>query len=364
MRPDLRIDAAFTDGAKPEPRPGGRIPGRAGARRGGRGASPCHVHGAVGARRAHRGRPGVRSNPQTRVRASDVVGADATLLSVLDERMRTALRLARVRELDAVVLAATGSGDARVIASIARLARLWSVHHHLPTSIAFANTSPPSTGEAVRDWRRQGKRHVAVGSLFITSGPHSDRAAELALEAGACAVSAPLGEHEAAQPPDRGPLLRRRPGARPRLTIRDFSPAPSETSPPTIREFSPRPSETSPPTIREIPPTIPASSPRSVISGGRTRFLTAPGRADRDGSAYQDAGSLRRRYRTSRISRAGIGSSRGNSRIVVKLADHRGKTLGSSGKLSDRRENSRIVRSKGRGPAVLRGRSRGRAIGV
>ena len=136
-----------------------------------------------------------QANPDVRVRAADLIGADAALLAVLDERLRTALSAARVRELDALVLAAAGSSDTRVTAAIGRLARLWSGRHHLPTSIAFANTSPPSTGEAVRDWRRQGKRHVAVGSLFITSGPHADRAAELALEAGACAVSGPLGAH-------------------------------------------------------------------------------------------------------------------------------------------------------------------------
>jgi sirohydrochlorin ferrochelatase len=197
MRPDLRIDAAFTAGAKPNLE-------RVVASLAARGHDEVVVVPLL-VTSTEQAELDVltavdeasRSNPETRVRAAELVGADANLLSVLDERMRTALSLARVRELDAVVLAATGSSDARVTAAIARLARLWSVHHHLPTSIAFANASPPSTGEAVRDWRRQGKRHVAVGSLFITSGPHADRAAELALEAGACAVSAPLGEHEA-----------------------------------------------------------------------------------------------------------------------------------------------------------------------
>ena len=35
-----------------------------------------------------------------------------------------------------------------------------------------------------------------MGSLFIAPGKLPDRAAELALEAGAVAVSAPLGAHE------------------------------------------------------------------------------------------------------------------------------------------------------------------------
>ncbi len=41
--------------------------------------------------------------------------------------------------------------------------------------------------------RAQGRRHIAVGSLFLAPGFLYDRAAELALEAGAVAVSAPFG---------------------------------------------------------------------------------------------------------------------------------------------------------------------------
>jgi sirohydrochlorin ferrochelatase len=130
------------------------------------------------------------------IRAADVVGTDAALLTVLDVRLREALRESRVRELDALVLAAAGSSDARANATVARLARLWGHRHHLPTSVAFASTVPPSTGEAVRDWRRQGRRHVAVGSLFIAPGQLPDRADELAIEAGAVAVSRPLGAHD------------------------------------------------------------------------------------------------------------------------------------------------------------------------
>ncbi len=130
------------------------------------------------------------------VRAADVVGTDAALLSILDERLREALRCARVRELDALVLAAAGSSDARANAMVGRLARVWGARHRLPTSVAFASTAPPSTGEGVRAWRVEGRRHVAVGSLFIAPGTLPDRATELALEAGAVAVSAPLGAHD------------------------------------------------------------------------------------------------------------------------------------------------------------------------
>ncbi len=130
------------------------------------------------------------------VTAAGVIGPDAALLAVLDQRLREALRAARVREVDALVLAASGSSDARANASIARVARLWGHRHRLPTTVAFASSAPPSTGEAVREWRRQGKRYVAVGSFFVTPGKLTERAEELALEAGAVAVSRPLGAHE------------------------------------------------------------------------------------------------------------------------------------------------------------------------
>jgi hypothetical protein len=60
---------------------------------------------------------------------------------------------------------------------------------------AYASASPPATGEAVRAFRGEGRRHIAVASLFLAPGFLPDRAAELAIEAGAVAVSDPLGAH-------------------------------------------------------------------------------------------------------------------------------------------------------------------------
>lgn len=135
----------------------------------------------------------IRRHPDVRLNATKVLGLEATLLEVLDRRLRSALQAARVRELDGLVLAAAGSSDAVANHHVTRLARLWGSHHHLPVVAAYASTVPPATGEAVRQLRAQGRRHVAVGSLFLAPGQLPDRAAELALEAGAVAVSAPLG---------------------------------------------------------------------------------------------------------------------------------------------------------------------------
>jgi sirohydrochlorin ferrochelatase len=128
-----------------------------------------------------------------RIRPSRVLGLETVFLDVLDRRMRTALKDARVRELDALVLAAAGSSDPLANQAVARLARLWGAKHKLPTVAAYASAAPPATGEAVRAFRGEGRRHIAVGSLFLAPGLLPDRAAELALEAGAVAVSAPLG---------------------------------------------------------------------------------------------------------------------------------------------------------------------------
>jgi sirohydrochlorin ferrochelatase len=127
------------------------------------------------------------------IRATKILGLEPVFLDVLDRRMREALCTARCRELDALVLAAAGSSDPLANQLVTRLARQWGARHRLPTVAAYASASPPATGEAVRRFRAEGRRHVAVGSLFLAPGNLPDRAAELALEAGAVAVSAPLG---------------------------------------------------------------------------------------------------------------------------------------------------------------------------
>ncbi|KRF11446.1 cobalamin biosynthesis protein CbiX [Nocardioides sp. Soil797] len=129
------------------------------------------------------------------IRATEVLGLEQAFLEVLDLRLREALKDARVRELDALVLAAAGSSDPLANQAVGRLARLWGTHHKLPVKAAFASATPPATGEAVRAFRGEGRRHIAVASFFLAPGFLPDRAAELALEAGAVAVSAPLGAH-------------------------------------------------------------------------------------------------------------------------------------------------------------------------
>ncbi len=139
-------------------------------------------------------------HPSLQVVASRPIGPDASLLSVTDRRLRDALRARRASELDGLVFAAAGSSDIRSNALVARRARQWATHHRLPCVTAYATSSGPTTAEAIRTLRGQGRRHIAVGSWFLAPGVLYTRQTELALEAGAIAVSAPLGaEPEIAQ---------------------------------------------------------------------------------------------------------------------------------------------------------------------
>ena len=95
-------------------------------------------------------------HPGLQIRVTNILGLEPTFLEVLDRRLREALRQARVRELDALVLAAAGSSDPLANQAIARLARVWGARHKLPVTAAFASAAPPATGEAVRAFRARG----------------------------------------------------------------------------------------------------------------------------------------------------------------------------------------------------------------
>lgn len=133
--------------------------------------------------------------PRTKFVVSRPIGPEATLLNILDDRLRDALRLARALELDGLVLSSEATGDIRGNALLARRARQWSTHHRLPCLTAVADGSGPSTAQAIQGLRSQGRRHIAVGSFFLTAEDAYHRQSELAYRFGAVAVSEPLGAH-------------------------------------------------------------------------------------------------------------------------------------------------------------------------
>ena len=131
--------------------------------------------------------------PDVKINASRPVGPATSLLSVIDERLRAALRSSHTVELDGLVLSLPQSGDARGNALVARRARQWSNHHKLPVVVSVAEGSGPSPASAIAALRAQGRRHIAVGSLFIGETSAYTLQAEQSRAAGAVAVSAPLG---------------------------------------------------------------------------------------------------------------------------------------------------------------------------
>lgn len=133
------------------------------------------------------------AHPGLALIAARPIGPDPALLGVVDRRLREALRASRVRELDGLVLASAGRSNLRGNAVLARRARQWSSHHRLPCVTAFAHDGGPSAAEAIRSLWAQGRRHVAVGSLFLAHDRDYLRLAAGALESGAVAVAGPLG---------------------------------------------------------------------------------------------------------------------------------------------------------------------------
>ena len=125
MRPDLRIEPAFLELSKPSFATVVDKLVRAGYEEivvvplllTGAYHAKVDVPAAIAAAEA--------KHDNLKIRASGILGLETVFLEVLDRRLRMALKEARVRELDALVLAAAGSSDPLVNQAVARLARLW-----------------------------------------------------------------------------------------------------------------------------------------------------------------------------------------------------------------------------------------------
>lgn len=131
--------------------------------------------------------------PDLRFTLSRPVGPEISLLTVLDHRLRASLAQARCLELDGLVLSAACTGDVRGSALLARRARQWSTHHRLPCLTAVADDSGPSVAQAIMGLRAQGRRHIAVGSFFLSADEAYHAQSDLAYRYGAVSVSEPIG---------------------------------------------------------------------------------------------------------------------------------------------------------------------------
>jgi sirohydrochlorin ferrochelatase len=136
------------------------------------------------------------AHPDTKFAVARPIGPEARLLNVLDARLRQALATAHATELDALVLSAAGPADVRGAALLARRARQWGAHHRLACVTALSDEPGAGVGPAIVSLRDQGRRHIAVGSFYLTSDHYFDAQARQALRHGAVAVSAPIGADE------------------------------------------------------------------------------------------------------------------------------------------------------------------------
>lgn len=136
-------------------------------------------------------------HPHLKVIAARDFGPEPALLNVVDAKLRSALAGAQVTELDGLVLAAPTAGDARAQAKLSRCARQWGHHHRLPVVVSCAEgNGGVNAASAVRSLRSEGRRHIAVGSWFLTADALWQSERDSALAAGAVAVASPLGAAE------------------------------------------------------------------------------------------------------------------------------------------------------------------------
>jgi sirohydrochlorin ferrochelatase len=92
------------------------------------------------------------------------------------------------------VLAAAGSSDPQANATIADLAAQWQAASRWRRVVpAFASAAPPSVSEAVRGLREESHDPVVVATYLLAPGYFAGKIATQALQAGAMAVSEPLG---------------------------------------------------------------------------------------------------------------------------------------------------------------------------
>lgn len=134
------------------------------------------------------------SFPHTSISTARPLGPVGELLSILDQRVRAALAVVNAVEVDGLVLAASDGGDVRGKALLARRARQWGTHHKLPVQLATNDESGRGTAQAIMTLRSQGRRHIAVGSLFLTTDARYRAQLQAARKAGAIAVTEPIGD--------------------------------------------------------------------------------------------------------------------------------------------------------------------------
>lgn len=132
--------------------------------------------------------------PDLSIRLARPLGPAPGLLGLVDSRLRLATHRAHTQEIDALVLSTPDAGDKRGAAVLSRLSRMWSQHHRLPVHLANDAGGTGGVDEVVHTLRREGRRHVAVGSMWVCENTAWHDHVRSATGAGAEVVSAPIGD--------------------------------------------------------------------------------------------------------------------------------------------------------------------------
>lgn len=136
--------------------------------------------------------------PELTVRVTDVLGpADGTVDAGLLAGLAGRLAEARPGSVDALVLAAAGTRDARARGSVGRVAAALADGSGVPCTVSYASAAPPTADVAVTRLRAAGARRVAVVAYFLAPGLFHDSVVAAADRAGAVAVSGPLNDSPA-----------------------------------------------------------------------------------------------------------------------------------------------------------------------
>jgi sirohydrochlorin ferrochelatase len=130
--------------------------------------------------------------PRCQVRQTAILGPHPLVIAGLERRLAEAAVSASETS---VVLAAAGSSDPQANEMVATLAARWQAAGRWRRVVpAYASASSPSPAEAVRALHARFPRHrVVVATYLLAPGYFADKIEAQALEAGAVAVSAPLG---------------------------------------------------------------------------------------------------------------------------------------------------------------------------
>jgi sirohydrochlorin ferrochelatase len=131
--------------------------------------------------------------PCGQVRQTATLGPHPLLIAGLERRLAQAAAVPPGKA--SVVLAAAGSSDPQANETVATLAARWQAAGRWRRVVpAYASAGSPSPAEAVRHLRARFPRHpVVVATYLLAPGYFADKIEAQALEAGAVAVSAPLG---------------------------------------------------------------------------------------------------------------------------------------------------------------------------